>query len=110
MIWTSELEMKTWTRGRSASATALPAWSTSSGTQRASDAMMGVRTSRQMVRTASKSPGELAAKPASMTSTPSRSSCLAISSFSGVVSPMPADCSPSRRVVSKIVTLSYAIL
>ena len=62
--------------------------------------MMGLRTSAAMVRTASKSPGELAANPASMTSTPSRSSCRAMSSFSAVVSPMPADCSPSaqRRV------------
>ena len=45
-------------------------------------------------------------KPASMTSTPRRASCWAISSFSLAFSEMPGDCSPSRRVVSKICTRS----
>jgi hypothetical protein len=35
-------------------------------------------------------------------STPSFSSCFAISSFSFGVKATPADCSPSRRVVSKM--------
>src|ERR687885_1456168 len=43
-------------------------------------------------------------KPASITSTPRRASWWAISSFSGVLSEIPGDCSPSRRVVSKIST------
>ena len=43
-------------------------------------------------------------KPASITSTPSRASWWAISSFSCLFSDMPGDCSPSRSVVSKIRT------
>ena len=39
-----------------------------------------------------------------MTSTPSRASWWAISSFSVVFSEMPGDCSPSRSVVSKRMT------
>ena len=72
--------------------------------------MIGLRTSEAIVLTASKSPGELAANPASITSTPSFSNCLAISSFSAVVKPMPADCSPSLNVVSKMITLSFPII
>ena len=41
-----------------------------------------------------------------MMSTPRRASCSAISSFSPTSSEMPGDCSPSRRVVSKILTVS----
>src|SRR5581483_3107213 len=61
-------------------------------------------TVREIVCTASKSPGEVIGKPASITSTPRRVSCCAISSFSWVFSEMPGDCSPSRSVVSKIST------
>ena len=64
----------------------------------------GPSTSRAIACTASKSPGEAIGKPASMTSTPSRASWCAISSFSVVFSEMPGDCSPSRSVVSKIST------
>ena len=46
--------------------------------------------------------GEAMAKPASMMSTPSFSSCFAISIFSGRFMLQPGDCSPSLRVVSKI--------
>ena len=102
----SELERNTWMRGRSASLIASHAASTSPGRQRASEQITGRLTSAAMRRTASKSPGELAANPASMMSTPMRSSCLATSSFSSVVRPAPADCSPSRSVVSKIITFS----
>ena len=66
--------------------------------------MTGPSTSRAIAWTASKSPGEAIGKPASMTSTPSRASWWAISSFSLVFSEMPGDCSPSRSVVSKIST------
>jgi hypothetical protein len=45
------------------------------------------------------------AKPASITSTPSRSSCSPISTFSSGRSAIPGACSPSRSVVSKIVIL-----
>ena len=50
--------------------------------QRARPQMTAPLTSRAMVCTASKSPGLLAGKPASMTSTPRRTSWWAISSFS----------------------------
>ena len=48
------------------------------------------------------SPGEVAGKPASMMSTFNFASCRAISTFSSIVNEMPADCSPSRNVVSKM--------
>ena len=54
--------------------------------------------------TASKSPLEEAGKPASIMSTPNRSSCLAISNFSNWFKLTPGDCSPSRSVVSKMLT------
>ena len=46
--------------------------------------------------------GEAAGNPASMISTPSSTRASAISSFSASVIVAPGDCSPSRRVVSKI--------
>ena len=51
-------------------------------------------------------PGWRSGSPASITSTPRRASCSAISSFSPTSSEIPGDCSPSRRVVSKIFTWS----
>src|ERR1035438_10092418 len=45
-------------------------------------------------------------KPASRMSTPSSTSFRAIFSFSGTVMLQPGDCSPSRRVVSKMYTRS----
>ena len=86
------------------------ALSTSAVTHLDREQMVGVLTSLAMVWTARKSPGELAAKPASMTSTRRRSNCLAISTFSSRVMAAPAACSPSRSVVSKIITLSSGIL
>ena len=72
---------------------------------RASPAITGtVDRCRAIACTASKSPGEVIGKPASITSTPRRASCWAISSFSCVLSEIPGDCSPSRSVVSKIST------
>ena len=65
---------------------------------------IGPSTPREIASTASKSPGEVIGKPASITSTPSRASCWAISTFSAVLSEIPGDCSPSRRVVSKMWT------
>ncbi len=52
--------------------------------------------------TASKSPSEAIGKPASMTSTFIFSSWWAMRSFSSMFMLAPGDCSPSRRVVSKI--------
>ncbi|MNT67988.1 hypothetical protein D3C72_2061820 [compost metagenome] len=57
-------------------------------------------------RMASKSPLELAAKPASITSTFRRSSWRAMRIFSSRVIEAPGDCSPSRKVVSKMMSLS----
>src|SRR3954452_18360289 len=103
-MWMSEVEMNVWIRGGSASRMASAADSTSAAWARASAAMTGPSTSRAMPCTASKSPGEAMGKPASMTSTSSRASWWAISSFSDGFSEMPGDCSPSRSVVSKITT------
>ena len=73
---------------------------------RASPQTTGPETVRAIASTASKSPGEVIGNPASITSTPSRASWLAISTFSWVFSEIPGDCSPSRSVVSKISTRS----
>src|SRR5439155_6936778 len=110
VMWMSDVEMKVWMRGRSASRTAPCAASTSATCARASPAMTGPSTWRAIAWTASKSPGLVIGKPASMTSTPSLASWWAISSFSCVFSEMPGDCSPSRKVVSKICTRSITVL
>ena len=97
--------MKVWIRGRSASLIAPQAASMSRlvGAGQAAD-RPGPRPRGRSPATASKSPGEVIGKPASITSTPSRASCWAISTFSCVFSEMPGDCSPSRSVVSKMWT------
>ena len=107
-MWMSEVEMKVWIRGRSESLIAFQAASMSALCVRASPQITGPSTCRAMASTASKSPGEVIGNPASMTSTPSRPSCCAISTFSCRLSEIPGDCSPSRRVVSKIWTLSLS--
>ncbi len=96
--------MKVWMRGRSASLTAPQTASMSALWVRARPQMTGPSTVRAMAWTASKSPGEAIGKPASITSTPRRASCWAISTFSAAFSEMPGDCSPSRSVVSKMWT------
>lgn len=77
----------------------------SPSTQRASPATVEFLTILAIASTARKSSGDETGKPASMTSTPSRSSWRAISSFSLKFMLHPGDCSPSRRVVSKILTV-----
>ena len=62
--------------------------------------------SRLTASTASKSPSEAMGKPASRMSTPSSTSLRAMRSFSATVMLQPGDCSPSRRVVSKMYTRS----
>ena len=64
--------------------------------------MVDSRTTEAIALMDSKSPCEAAAKPASMTSTRRRSSCLAMRTFSSLVIDAPGDCSPSRSVVSKM--------
>ena len=53
-----------------------------------------------------KSPSEAMGNPASITSTPRRSSWCAMRTFSSTFMLHPGDCSPSRKVVSNIVTCS----
>ena len=89
LMWMSDVEMNVWIRGRVASLTAFHAASMSATWVRASPAITGPSTVREIACTASKSPGEVIGKPASMTSTPSRASWWAISSFSCVFSEMP---------------------
>jgi len=96
--------MKVWMRGRAASFTAPHAASMSALWVRARPQITGPSTTREIFSTASKSPGEVIGKPASITSTPRRASCWAISTFSAVFREMPGDCSPSRSVVSKMWT------
>ena len=66
--------MKTWMRGLCAWRTASQQRSMSASTPRASPAIVTFLTWRAIRETASKSPGEVIGKPASMMSTPSRSS------------------------------------
>ena len=68
--------------------------------------MIGPFTDFGIASTASKSPSLAFGNPASMTSTPRRASWSAIFKVSPTSSEMPGDCSPSRRVVSKISTWS----
>ena len=96
-------------RGRSASLMASQQVRMSLSVQRASPQMTAPLTARAMDCTAAKSPGLLAGKPASMTSTPRRASWWAISSFSVALRLLPGDCSPSRSVVSKKTTGTPAL-
>ena len=60
---------------------------------------------RAIVCTDSKSPEEETGKPTSITSTPKRSNAKAICNFSFTVKLAFNACSPSRKVVSKIIML-----
>ena len=82
----SLVAMNVWMRPRSASRTASPATVTSRSFARERAATITPGTSSATARIASKSPGEEIGKPASMTSTPRRASCWAISTFSRVLS------------------------
>ncbi|GBD28273.1 hypothetical protein HRbin31_00286 [bacterium HR31] len=101
-MWMGEVAMKVWIRGRSASRTPSQHTSMSWRCARARPQITGPRTSRAISRTASRSPGDAMGNPASITSTPRRARARAISSFSCTVMEKPGDCSPSRRVVSKM--------
>ena len=105
-MWIGLVARKMWMRVRPrAPASASTAASRSSSRVRARDAIVGRLTASPTARMPSKSPGEETAKPASITSTPRRSSARAISAFSSGDSAMPGDCSPSLSVVSKTVIL-----
>src|ERR1017187_801533 len=98
--------MKVWMRGRLACSRLLAARSTSRVQQGARAATCAQGNSRLTASTAWKSPSLAMGKPASRMSTPSSTSFRAMFSFSGTVMLQPGDCSPSRRVVSKMYTRS----
>ena len=98
--------MKVWMRGRAAGRTASPARSMSARAERDRPQTMESRTRLAISLTASKSPFEEIGKPASITSTPISSSTSAMRIFSSRFMAAPGDCSPSRKVVSKIRTRS----
>ncbi len=99
-----EVARKVWMRGLAASLTASQVRSMSLSRARDSPATWQCLISLAMTRTASKSPSLAMGKPASMTSTPRLSRRRAIRIFSRRFMVAPGDCSPSRRVVSKIMT------
>ena len=96
--------MTTWICGDCASLMARQTASISSRSARASAVTATLRISRAMRLHASNSPAEELGNPASMTSTPSFSSCLAMRSFEVAFRWKPGDCSPSRSVVSRMNT------
>ena len=100
--------MKVWMRGRFAWRTASQQRSMSAMLARASPQITAFCAMPAIWLTASKSPSEAIGKPASMMSTPISSRSVAICSFSSSVMVAPGDCSPSRSVVSKIRTRSWA--
>src|SRR5258708_6996805 len=92
---------KTWMRGRRARSRAAQARRMSGSAARASPAITGSWTSAEISRTALKSSSEAIGKPASIMSTPRRSSWRAMRNLSWMPMLQPGACSPSRRVVSK---------
>jgi hypothetical protein len=104
-----DVAMKVWMRARAAPFSASAAREMSRSLARASEQMVESLMASAMACTASKSPLELAAKPASITSTFRRSSWRAMRSFSSRVMDAPGDCSPSRKVVSKMMSLSVMV-
>ncbi len=102
----SLVAMKVWMRALLAPLSASAERSMSRSLARASEQTVESLMWSAIDLTASKSPLELAAKPASITSTRSRSSWRAMRSFSSLVMEAPGDCSPSRKVVSNMMSLS----
>ncbi len=107
--WISLVATNTWMRLRDAGSKALADFSMSPSWQRASEQMVTPRMAWAISRTDSKSPGEAAAKPASMMSTRISRSARATLSFSRNVMLQPGACSPSRKVVSKMRTRSWVV-
>ena len=106
-MWIGLVAMKVWMRPDFAGLIAPPAAWMSRSLARASEQMVEPWMVSAMVRIASASPGLAAAKPASITSTPSFSSWRAMRSFSSLVIDAPGLCSPSRKVVSKMNKRSF---
>ncbi|MNC16322.1 hypothetical protein D3C75_641750 [compost metagenome] len=105
-MWIGLVAMKVWIRPLLAffSASAARSMSPSSARDRL-HTVLSLMVSA-IAFTASKSPGLAMAKPASITSTRMRSSALAMRSFSSLVMDAPGLCSPSRSVVSNMMTRS----
>ena len=102
-MWIGELAMNVWMRIDFAGRSASPARRMSFSLARASPHTVLSRIAFAMSCTASKSPLDDAGKPASITSTRSRSSWRAMRVFSSRVIDAPGLCSPSRNVVSKMI-------
>ncbi len=100
--------MKVWMRPRRAGLIASPQRSMSFVPARERPHTTAFLVRLAISLTARKSPSEAIGKPASMMSTPIWSRSSAISSFSSWVMVAPGDCSPSRRVVSKMTTRSFS--
>ena len=103
-MWMGLVAMKVWMRFFGAGETASPALRTSFSTARANEQTVALVMILAIAFTDSKSPGLAAAKPASITSTPIFSNWRAIRIFSSLVMDAPGDCSPSRMVVSNMMT------
>ena len=103
-MWSGLVAINRWMRGSAATRTASHAASISLVFARARDATVQSLTACEIARTDSKSAGEEIANPASITSTFIFSRHLATSIFSRTFMEHPGDCSPSRSVVSKIMT------
>jgi len=102
-MWMSDVAMKVWMRPFSPACwSASHARSISLKLARQRPAISGPLMVCATFFTASKSPSEAMGNPASITSMLSFCSCLAILSFSSMFMLAPGDCSPSLRVVSKI--------
>ncbi len=109
-MWIGLVAIKVWMRPELAPASASAARSMSASTARARlHTVLSLMLSATSF-TAAKSPGLAMAKPASITSTFSRSSARAMRSFSSPVMDAPGLCSPSRRVVSKMMTRSLLLI
>jgi hypothetical protein len=101
--------MKVWMRPLLAPFSASAARAMSRSLARLSEHTVESLIASAIAFTHSKSPLDDAAKPASITSTFRRSSWRAMRSFSSRVMLAPGDCSPSRKVVSKMMSLSVMV-
>jgi hypothetical protein len=104
-----EVAMKVCRRGELATRTASPQRRMSFSLARARPHTVLSLIARATACTDSKSPSLAAGKPASMTSTRMRSSWRAMRIFSSLVIDAPGLCSPSRIVVSNMISFSLAM-
>ena len=98
------VEMKVWIRLRDAGSSASAQRSMSRFLARARPHTIAPFTRFEISFTETKSLFDAIGNPASITSTPIRSSNSAMRSFSSMFIDAPGDCSPSRRVVSNMMT------